>query len=186
VSAIHIDVITEINKASAAAGAAQLEALFGEAGRKAAEAFAANADLSMTSAGRRVIRLRPVSGPRFDAQFGKSLPGVEKLEKLMGGWVAMKLAARRGALAGRAAGVAFEAAFAGAIGAGAGLLAIGEQFEEINRQATLSTGATGQALDGLKQHASQMVGGSPSRPVRVAVMPGSSRSRKRSSSAAPS
>jgi hypothetical protein len=32
---IHIDVITAIDQASAAAGAAQLEALYGETGRKA-------------------------------------------------------------------------------------------------------------------------------------------------------
>jgi hypothetical protein len=38
---IHIDVITAIDEASAAAGAAQLEAVYGEAGLKAAEALAA-------------------------------------------------------------------------------------------------------------------------------------------------
>ena len=38
---IHIDVVTLLNERSAAAASSQLEAQFGEAGRKAAEAFAA-------------------------------------------------------------------------------------------------------------------------------------------------
>jgi hypothetical protein len=52
--AIHIDVITALDKASVAASASQLESQFGEAGRKAAEAFAANADLG----GKVSVRLR--------------------------------------------------------------------------------------------------------------------------------
>lgn len=134
--ALVLDVLTAIDERSMAESTRRVEHELEESGRRAGEGFGHNMLEGLTAG--------------FGRGEFESLTGVLGSAGMLG----------KATQHGEAIGVAF----AGGITAAAGValvklgLDVGDTFEGINRQITLHTAASGQALDALKSHADALVG----------------------------
>jgi hypothetical protein len=135
-ASIVMDVLTNIDERSAALGARKLEDQFKKSGVEAGESFGASLAAGMI-------------GGFGKADFS-SVTGI----------LSSGVMTARAATAGNTLGAAYAAGIAGAAAVGivAAAVKIGSAFEDINRQITLSTNATGGALEDLKSHADALVG----------------------------
>lgn len=135
-ASIVMDVLTNIDERSAALGARKLEDQFKKSGAEAGESFGASLAAGMM-------------GGFGKADFS-SVTGI----------LSSGVMTARAATAGNTLGAAYAAGIAGAAAVGivGAAIKIGSAFEDINRQITLGTSASGGALEDLKSHADALVG----------------------------
>lgn len=144
--ALRVDIVAELNERAAAAAANRLKGQMIRAGEVSGEAFSAalekEAQRSKIATDKLQAELRSQFtkhgehagmsfGTGFGAQLTRSLPGVSGFASTMAGYEGA--AAKSGALAGRALGMAFTTAAGGLMGAAAYTLFKGfERYETIN------------------------------------------------------
>jgi hypothetical protein len=135
-ASIVMDVLTSIDERSAALGARKLEETLKASGTVAGEGFAANLKSGI---------LGGIREGDFD-----SIHGVMSSSSMLA----------KATTSGSLVGTAFAGGIAVAAAAGImdAAVKIGESFESINRQITLHTAASGEALEALKSQADALVG----------------------------